>query len=65
MKSLMEVLKSAASGEGNVAEAIMNDSGTYKDAVADNLNQESKTAHAVMPKGVDPSPFSVGSIPKK
>jgi len=65
MDNLNDVLKSATSGDGNVAEKIQNATGTYADKVADDKNVESKTAYGSLPSATDPSPFTVGQIGSK
>jgi hypothetical protein len=65
MDNLNELLKSASTGDGNVAEKIQNATGTYDDKVTNDKDVESKTAYGSLPAPVDPSPFSVGPLGSK
>jgi hypothetical protein len=55
----------AAESGGPTRDLILEQTGTYKDAVQDDTDVEAKTAYANLPKVVNPSPFSIGSVGQK
>lgn len=52
----------SATAEGNVQEKIEQATGRYEDKVASDTQMEGKLPYASLPKGTDPSPFTVGKV---
>ena len=55
----------AKKSEMDPAGALEHAGGVYKDAVTADTNQEAKLGTASMPKGTDPSPFTLGPTGQK
>lgn len=58
---LKKTLESAVES-GNVQEKIEGATGKYEDKVASDTATEGKLPYASLPKGTDPSPFSIGKV---
>lgn len=61
---LKKTLESATQGEGNVQEKIESATGKYEDKVAADTSTEGKLPYASLPKGTDPTPFTIGKVGK-